>query len=65
MDIVQLGEVVTSSTESAATISFSSFFPVTAFPGIKVKILLARLLTKYASGKRAINLSDWWCPDVE
>lgn len=32
MDIVQLGEVVTSSTESAATISFSSFFPVTAFP---------------------------------
>ena len=51
MDIVQLGEVVTSSTESAATISFSSFFPVTAFPGIKVKNTPRSLVNKIRKWK--------------
>lgn len=59
MDIIELGEVVTSSTESAATISFSSFFPATSFPGVKVKSnprSLVNKIRKWKSSNKPVRL---------
>ena len=61
VNVVGLGEIVIMQSRPALQISFSSFFPATKFPGLKVKkitkpLTLVKKINKWKATKKPIHL---------
>ena len=62
VDIAGLGEITIMQSRPALQFSFSSFFPATKFPGVKVKKLkkprkLVKKINKWKSGKKPVHFT--------